>query len=266
MLTKRLLSAVLGSGGTARGAAGLSIGAFALVGGLCVPMFASSEEVLYREVFPSASGTGQPLSSVGWALHLGPEGWDQRDNAATAGLVNEKRGMPADGGPVASGGEPDSGHGFVVQALGPDGTDDNDYWNQLSHYLTQEWVTDVAAGGLTAFTFDLATSQPDVVRVTAKVDGRWFASVGTAKVQPTPGYGVYEFSSVGRPCRIDVSGRAWLPMSFVPKVTMGLDTSATAMELPAGRLEAVGLLLKPTGFEAFDNYTVLGSPALEEPQ
>ncbi|MEM6392409.1 MAG: hypothetical protein AAF797_06515 [Planctomycetota bacterium] len=221
----------------------------------------TAEDVLYRETFPNATGSGKALIDYGWRYHLGPEGWNEKDNGATQGLVNENRGTSPQDKPVASGSTDRSDRGFVVNGLGPNGENDNDYWNQITHYVTDEFTLDLKQTELTAFTFDLALSQPDAVRVTAKVDGRWYASKQTFTSPPIPDYGIYAaFHRLAKRHTLDPRGVVWLPLGFTPNVSLGLDTSLPATALPQGQLQAFGLLLKPTGFEAFDTFTLRGKP------
>ncbi|MEM7576951.1 MAG: hypothetical protein AAF328_05685 [Planctomycetota bacterium] len=229
------------------------------------------EAVLYRETFPNAAGSGQPLSTYGWSYHLGTQGWDEAGNDAAQGLVNEGVGSGAGLLPVHAGGDtPDAeanhearGRGFVVNALGPDGAgpDDDPYWNQLTHYATTELSIDRSTHRVEALGLDLALSQPDDVRLTVKIGDAWFASQQTFSTSPVDGYEIYSgFAAKAKTLRIDLSDAAWLPMNFVPGTTMGLDTSQPAEALPDGVLTGLGLLLQPSGFEAFDNVTVFGEP------
>ena len=218
--------------------------------------------ILYRETFSNPTGKPQPLARFGWHYHLGPEGWDEKGNAATQSLVNENPGAQPALHSVNAGPEADRDpRGFVVNGLGPNGTDPKDYWNQLSHYCTTEFALDLAKTPLKAIAFDLALSQPDRVHVTVKVDGNWYASKQAFTATPLPDYGIYNrFAKDAVTRSLDPRGPVWLPLSFKPNTTLGLDTSARPVQLPRGELQGFGLLLKPTGFEAFDNYTLIGEP------
>ncbi len=250
----------------------LIVGA-SLSAGLCsagaeaAPTESSDEAVLYRETFPNDGDRGRPLADAGWRYYLGPDGWDEKDNPATHGLLNENPGGSPDLKPVASESVTETDHGFVVNGLGPNGDHPDDYWNQLTHYATNEWTLDLSQTELTAITFDLALSQPDEVRVTVQVDGKWYASEETFTAPPIAGYGVYGGFRDGHVTRtLSLGGAGWLPFGFKPGVTMSLDTTQKPVELPAGRLEGFGLMLQPTGFEAFDTYTLIGRPRVIEPE
>ncbi|MEM9915763.1 MAG: hypothetical protein AAF911_12445 [Planctomycetota bacterium] len=227
-----------------------------------------AQDVLYCETFANDSGRGLPLADFGWHYHLGPQGWTQQDNGATYGLVNENLGSAAGTIAVAAGVEADSDRGFVVNALGPDGEQDADpFWNQFTHYFTDELTVDRDQFELTEVAFDLALSQPDQVRITVRIGEQWFASAQSFTTTPVNGHEIYGgFAAKAERKNLDPRGEAWLPFSFVPQTTMGLDTQAVPVSLPSGDLEAVGLLLAPTGFEAFDNITILGSPLEAEPE
>ncbi|MEM1097434.1 MAG: hypothetical protein AAGH92_01475, partial [Planctomycetota bacterium] len=96
---------------------------------------------------------------------------------------------------------------------------------------------------------------------TVKIGEAWFATQQTFTATPLAGHAIYGgFSDGAVTHRLDLSDAAWLPMNFVPGTTMGLDTSQPAGDLPEGAMTGLGLLLQPTGFEAFDNVTVFGEP------
>ncbi|MEM1026634.1 MAG: hypothetical protein AAGJ38_00960 [Planctomycetota bacterium] len=225
--------------------------------------------LVYRETFTHASDRPQPLSAFGWSYHLGSQGWDEQDNTATHFLVNENPGSSADS--HAIGLTPEQQHpnpvdaptrGFVVNALGPDGGQDEDYWNQLTHYATTELVVDRKTHRLTAVSFDLALTQPDAVRITVQIGERWFASTQTfTQAPPAKGPAIWDFHRHHAGQRLELVGDAiWLPLNFVPNTTLGLDTSQPAVVLPEGDLTGLGLLLQPTGHEAFDNVSLFAVP------
>lgn len=221
------------------------------------PAIAGSEQVIYRETFPNTQDKGQPLSTAGWQYHLGPQGWNEKDNPATQGLINENKGGSSGLPPVASNSTEQTEDGFVVNGLGSNGNAPEDYWNQLSLYLTHEFQVDLRKTKLTGISFDLALSQPDQVRVVVQVDGKWYASKQTFTAEPIADYGIYgEFAEKHVTHTLNPNGRVWLPLNFEPNVTLGLNTAAKPIVLPKGMLEGFGLLLKPTGFEAFDTFTL----------
>ncbi|MEM6334149.1 MAG: hypothetical protein AAF823_12505 [Planctomycetota bacterium] len=238
----------------------LASGVIAIAAASTLAPAAYADEVLYRETFANTSGAGASLDSVGWTYYLGPQGWSQDSNAATQGMINEQRGAAADGSPVGSGTDDATELGYLINTLGPDGVGDDPYWNQVTLYVTEEPAIDLAEHPIAELRVDLAFSQPDTVRFVVRVDGRWFASQTAIEAQTIAGYGLYDkFQAEHSDIQLHVADAAWLPLSFMPGVTLGLDTSAPAVALPAkGTLDAVGLLIDPTGFEAFDNFEVIG--------
>ncbi|MEM1210608.1 MAG: hypothetical protein AAGI54_15205 [Planctomycetota bacterium] len=227
--------------------------------GVAATPFSQAEEVVYRETFPNPTGQAQSLVQYAWTYHLGPAGWDETRNDATRSLVNESRGSQPDAAPVASGDDATSPNGYVVNALGPDGLDDDPWWNRLSLYVTEEVAIDQSTHALTAMSVDLAVSQPDAARFVVRVGDRWLASAEAFEPTPLAGYAVYDrFAADHAECRLEFDAAEWLPLAFVPGTTMSLDLDATPIALPDGPLTAVGLLIQPTGFEAFDNFTIYG--------
>ncbi len=205
--------------------------------------------VAYEEAFANPSGGPQPLAASGWSYFLGNEGHDQEDNAATASLVTPQ---------ADAGGAP----GFLSNTLGPDGVGDDPFWNQFTHYATEEPSIDLAATPLVEVSVVALLSQPDAFRFTARVDGRWFA---TREAVEPGGVAGNAFASAARTHTLRVGGAAWVPLSFLPGTTMGLDTAAEPVALPVGRLDAAGLLLQPTGHESFDDFTLRVIEAPTEP-
>ena len=205
--------------------------------------------VAYGEAFPNPSGGPQPLAASGWSYFLGNEGHDQKDNAATASLVTPRAGA---GG----------ASGFLSNTLGPDGVGEDPFWNQFTHYATEEPSIDLAATPLVEVSVAVLLSQPDAFRFTARVDGRWFAT--REAVEPGAATGD-AFASAARTHTLRVAGSSWVPLSFLPGTTMGLDTAAEPVPLPVGRLDAAGLLLQPTGHESFDDFELRVVEAPAEP-
>lgn len=233
---------------------------------LAAAPFAQAEQVIYRETFANPTGEAQPLVDYAWTYHLGPAGWDETRNDATQSLVNEGRGSQPEATSVAAGAGSTSPNGYVVNALGPDGLDDDPWWNRLTLYVTEEVAIDRSTHELSAMSVDLALSQPDSARFAVRVDDRWFASAESFAPAPLNGYEVYDgFAPDHTECRLEFDGTEWLPLAFVPGTTMSLDLDATPIALPDGPLTAVGLLIQPTGFEAFDNFTVYGVPDTPTP-
>ncbi len=207
----------------------------------------------WADSFENPTGSAQPLSAAGWSYHLGVSGADQTGNGGAAGLISERVGAQ----PVGDAGE---ARGFVFNALGPSGPGGDPYWNQVTHYLTEDVELDPATRPA-RFAVDLFLTQPDEVRFTARVSGRWFATKRSVQPEPVGEDAAFgDFARVASRHELGVTHAAWIPMSFRPGVTLGLDTTAVAVELPSGELEAVGLLLQPSGWEAFDNYAISAVP------
>ncbi|MEO0586971.1 MAG: hypothetical protein AAF078_04960 [Planctomycetota bacterium] len=221
---------------------------------------AQAETAIYRETFANPTGAPQSLADYGWSYHLGPAGWDETRNGATASLVNEGPGSQPEAMRAASGDAPDAPNGFVVNALGPDGLGDDPWWNRLTLYITEEVDIDTAAHAPVAIEVDLAFSQPDAARFVVRVDDRWFASAEAFEPTPLSGYDIYgRFAADHTPCRLELEGATWLPLAFLPGTTMSLDLDANPIALPAGQITAAGLLIQPTGFEVFDNFAIYGA-------
>lgn len=234
--------------------------------GLAISSISSAEEILYRETFANVTGKPQALFNYAWAYHLGPTGWDETRNDATRFLVNEGPGSRPQALPVATRDTTASPKGYVVNALGPDGLGDDPWWNRLTLYITEEIAIDRDTHRLTAMEIDLALSQPDAARFVVRVGDRWFASAQAFEPDPLDGHAVYgQFPSEHTACRLEFANAKWLPLAFVPGTTMSLDLDASPIALPDGPLTAVGLILQPTGFEAFDNFTVYGTTQTPSP-
>ena len=182
--------------------------------------------------------------------------------------MNEKAGSGAGLAAVAAAqeGRPGDDRGFLINPLGPSGGDDGDHWNGFTHYATEELSLDLSAGPPSSFSVDALLSQPDEARFTARVDGRWFATKEAFRPEASEAGRMYDdFATKAVTHTLDVAGAAWIPFSFLPGTTMGLDTAAGAVALPEGTLDAAGLLLQPTGHEAFDNFTISVSPGVLGP-
>ncbi|BAM03154.1 hypothetical protein [Phycisphaera mikurensis] len=217
---------------------------------------ASAPAVAYHEDFANGTGSPRPLAAVGWSYHLGNEGHDQADNAATASLVSPEAGSGGEGGGES---EP----GFLSNTLGPAAPGGDPWWNGFTHYLTEEVAIDLSSTPLADASVDAQLSQADAVRFTARVDGRWFATAEAFR--PAAAARGRAFASAATRHTLDVAGRAWVPLSFLPGTTMGLDTAAPPVALPAGTLDAAGLLLQPTGHESFDDFTLRVTSLPAEP-
>jgi len=201
-------------------------------------------QVVYREVFPIADGSGrQQITTANWGLRLRFAG-DLSGGTEASGFHNDLTSNGVTFGDVVpainSNPAVDSpGLGFVENFYG------GDFWNVPSVYYTEEFTLDRSANTVNSFTW--AQNNQEALsgfRVVARIGTDWFAS--------DTNFVGFLFDAT-----LQVSGAVWRPFDFAT-VTVG---ETTVPALPAGDLTAFGLYTAHTGYEVFDSFTINATPA-----
>jgi hypothetical protein len=202
---------------------------------------AADPVVLYRQTFGNASEQNSFLAELGipWNVYRGPQAMEW---TVLGAVVSSSDSSPGNLDNVGTAPSASPSHGFIY----------TDNQNEPFLLYTQTLVLDPIKTPKLSFAWHAKNNRPNALqRAALQVNGSWYVSATTFSTS-TPAWTDQSLALVPtvKWHRLDFSPRAKLPDSIPP--------SATAINLPAGKITGFGLYLeKSDDYQRFDTFTVL---------
>ncbi len=208
-------------------------------------------EVLYREIFPNASGARQEnFNGSGWYVNRGTTGTRVQGTTQNSVIVANDEGKPADAPPVNSG----NASGEIALGIG-DEYDPNYTGREL--FWTEEHTVGAAVWFPREIRWHMANgSSQDTVHAVVRIDGTWYVTDrGVTTSFPIDTFRNFNLDAEEEV--VDIWAAEWRRLGF----TEGVELSVQELqELPQGDLTAFGLYAASSMDNIrFDTYEIIGT-------